>query len=107
MVWTCESDEQQRWNPSIVKKAMFSYYPLEKRPRNAGKRKNWEDKILDDVTKYGIRNWRRESMNRNQGRISITKKAYTRPPTTTDILNTVQLFKHRANLRRSKIQGGH
>jgi hypothetical protein len=50
---------------STVKKVMFSYYPDSTRPRNSGVHKRWQDRIKDDLDRYNIRNWRRETLDRN------------------------------------------
>ncbi len=91
--------------PSIVKKAMFSYFPHCKRPRNAGVRKRWEDKILDDLDQCHIRNWRRETLDRDKWREKINKNTQAKPPTT-NITETIQQFKQRAQDRRTVAKNG-
>jgi hypothetical protein len=41
-----QSEENE---PSMAKKAMFSYFPQSVKPRNVGNRKRWQDKISEDV----------------------------------------------------------
>ncbi|CAF3704228.1 unnamed protein product [Rotaria sp. Silwood1] len=86
---------------SIVKKCMYSYYPKSKRPRGIGNRKTWSDKIMDDITKCGIRNWRKETMNRDKWRKTINKNAYINPPAS-NIINVIQDYKQRAAERRAE-----
>ncbi len=78
--------------PSIVKKAMFSYFPGCKRPRNAGVRKKWQDKILNDLEQSQIRNWRKETLDRNKWRDTINKNTQVKPLSTmiTEIVEQVK-----------------
>jgi hypothetical protein len=65
--------------PRLVKKTMFSYVPDSRRPRNAGVRKRWEDKIMDDIGKCHISNWRRDTLNKDQWRALINKHVHVKP----------------------------
>ncbi|CAF3323508.1 unnamed protein product [Rotaria sp. Silwood2] len=65
--------------PSIVKKIMFSYFPTEKRPRNMGIRKRWEDKVQNDIEICQIKNWRRDTLDRDFWRQVINKHVIIRP----------------------------
>jgi hypothetical protein len=62
--------------PRLVKKTMFSYFPDSRRPRNAGIHKRWEDKIMDDIGKCNISNWRRGTLNKDQWRALINRQVY-------------------------------
>ena len=85
--------------PSLVKKTMFSYYPDSKRPRHAGVRKRWQDTIIDDLEKYGIHNWRRETPDRDTWRAKINQHTRTRSPAS-NILDIIRQAKQRAQQRR-------
>jgi hypothetical protein len=74
-------------------------------PRNAGVRKRWEDKILDDLDQCHIRNWRRETLDRDKWREKINKNAQAKPPTT-NITEIIQQFKQRAQDRRTVAKNG-
>ena len=65
--------------PSFVKKVTFSYFLQEKRPRNIGIRKRWEDKIQNDFETLNITNWRRQTFNRDQWRELINRNTRARP----------------------------
>ena len=54
--------------PSLVKNRTSSYFPWEKRPRNFGIRRRWDDKIQNDIGTLNITNWRRQTLNRDQWR---------------------------------------
>ena len=86
--------------PSIVKKVMFSYYPGSKRPRHAGVRKRWQDTVCDDLTKCRIRNWRKQTMNRDTWRALINEHTQVRPPAT-NLPCIVKHVKQRAQGRRA------
>jgi hypothetical protein len=58
---------------------MFSYFPDSRRPRNVGARKRWEDKIMDDIGKCHISNWRRDTLNKDQWRARINKQVHVKP----------------------------
>ncbi|CAF1544609.1 unnamed protein product, partial [Didymodactylos carnosus] len=57
----------------------FSYFHGEKRPRNIGIRKKWEDKIQDDIKHLDIRDWRAQTMDREQWRDLINRNCHTKP----------------------------
>ncbi|CAF0801605.1 unnamed protein product [Didymodactylos carnosus] len=42
--------------PKLLKKVMFLYFPDARRLQNTGVGKRWEDKIADDIAKFGIKN---------------------------------------------------
>ena len=71
--------ENEDWEASMAKKMMFSYLPDEKRPSNAGIRKRWEAKIMDDLAKFDIRNWRRETHDRDKWREIINRRVQSHP----------------------------
>jgi hypothetical protein len=86
--------------PSLVKKIMFSYFPDSKRPRNAGVRKRWEDKIMDDISKCHIRNWRRDTLNKEQWRALINKHVHVKP-VHWNLKAIIHEYKDRAKKRRA------
>ena len=86
-------------NVSMVKKAMFSYYHGIKRPVQAGVRKRWSDTIMDDLNKCEIRNWRKQTMDRDGWRATINRHTQVRTPAA-DLANIVQQVKQRADDRR-------
>ena len=57
--------ENNQGEASLSKKVMFSYFPNEKRPGNVGIRKRWEVKITNDLEKCNVKNWRRETKDRD------------------------------------------
>ena len=98
------SDAQGK--PSIVKKVMFSYFPNSRRPRNTGVRKRWEDKVLDDLNQCQIRNWRRQTLDRDKWRQAINKKIQYKPASN-DITGIVAQYKRNAEDRRNDARNGH
>ncbi|CAF1236155.1 unnamed protein product [Rotaria magnacalcarata] len=52
--------------PLIVKKVVFSYFTRANKPRNMGTQKRWLDKIAEDLEKFNIRNWQRETLDKNK-----------------------------------------
>ena len=86
--------------PSMIKKAMFSYFPQAVRPRNIGARKRWEDKISDDLEAFNIRNWRRETMDKNTWRGTINRYAHSNTPSS-NLPTIVEQYKRRADQRRA------
>ena len=57
--------ENNQGEASLSKKVMFSYFPNEKRPGNVRIRKRWEVKIANDLEKCNMKNWRRETKDRD------------------------------------------
>ncbi|CAF3297940.1 unnamed protein product, partial [Rotaria sp. Silwood2] len=86
--------------PSIVKKAMFAYFPQSVKPPNFGNRKQWQDKISEDLQKFNIRNWRRETLNRDKWRDKINKYAHSNVPSS-NIPEVVQKYKQKSQQRRT------
>ncbi|CAF1061172.1 unnamed protein product [Rotaria magnacalcarata] len=86
--------------PSMVKKAMFAYFPQTVKPRNFGNRKKWQDKINEDVEKLNIRNWRRETLNRDKWRDTINKYVHSNIPSS-NIAEVVQQYKQKSQQRRA------
>ena len=86
--------------PSLVKKTMFSFYPESKWPLHSGVRKRWQDMITDDLAQADIKNWRRQTTDRNNWGALINKKTQVQPPAA-NIAETVKLFKQRADDRRA------
>jgi adenylate cyclase class IV len=66
--------------PSLIKKIMFSYFHGEKRPRNIGIRKRWEEKVVHDMEVLGIKNWRRLTLEKDRWREAINRKTQAKPP---------------------------
>ena len=86
--------------PSLIKKVMFSWYGESKRPRNAGMYKKWEDRIMEDLEKLNVRNWRRATLNRDTWRATINQHTVVKPPAH-DIHDIIQQIKQRAVQRRT------
>ena len=79
---------------------MFAYFHDEKRPRNIGRRKKWEDNVLKDIEELHIGNWRRLTLDRKRWREIINKNVYTKP-TCKNIKNIIYQYKQRAVQRRT------
>ena len=58
--------ENEKGETPLTKKMMFSFVPNDKRPSNSGIRERWESKIMDDMDRLGIRNWRRHTHDREK-----------------------------------------
>jgi hypothetical protein len=86
--------------PRLLKKIMFSYFPDSKRPRNAGARKRWEDKVMDDLGKCHISNWRRDTLNKDLWRALINKHVHVKP-VHWNIKSIIHDYKGRAEKRRA------
>ncbi|CAF3348204.1 unnamed protein product [Rotaria socialis] len=86
---------------TLVKKTIFSYLPNEKRPGNVGVRKRWEHKIIEDLEKSNVKNWRRETIDRDSWRAKINTIIETKP-VNSRIKPIVQKYKSRADERRSR-----
>ena len=92
--------ENNQGEASLSKKLMFSYFPNEKRPGNVGVRKRWEVKITNDLEKCNVKNWRRETKDRDLWRETINAKV--KPiPANPKIKQIVQDYKKRTEERRS------
>ena len=85
--------------PSLTKKSMFSYFHDEKRPKNMGRSKRWEDKVLKDIEEMHIGNWRKLTLDRSQWREIINKDVHVKP-VHKNIKNIVYEYKQRASKRR-------
>ena len=92
--------ENNQSEASLSKKVMFSYFPNEKRPGNVRIRKRWEVKITNDLEKCNVRNWRRETKDRDLWRETINAKVKT-IPANPKIKQIVQDYKKRTEERRS------
>jgi hypothetical protein len=86
---------------SLVKKMMFSYFANNKRPGNVGIRKRWEAQIMDDLVKFDIRNWRRDTRDRVKWREFINRHVACRP-VQRNINETIYQYKVSADRRRSE-----
>ena len=91
--------ENNQGEASLSKKVMFSYFPNEKRFGNVRIRKTWKVKITNDLEKCNVKNWRRETKDRDLWRETINAKVKTTPanPKTKQI---VQDYKTRTEERR-------
>ncbi|CAF1427901.1 unnamed protein product [Didymodactylos carnosus] len=86
--------------PSLLKKVIFSYFPNAKRPPNAGTRKRWEKKIMEDLEKFGIKNWRRDTLNRDLWRDLINAQVQSKP-VHPQLKQLVKNYKDKADERRA------
>jgi uncharacterized C2H2 Zn-finger protein len=84
-----------------MKKVMFSYYPSSKRPGNVGIRKRWKNKILQDIENFGIKSWRRNTMDRDSWRQLINQQVQV-TPVHANIESIVRKYKEHADERRSQ-----
>ena len=92
--------ETEQNGASLVKKIMFSCFPDIKRPGNVGIRKRWEDKIMEDLSVFNIKNWRRDTKNRDTWREMINKDVKT-TAVTHSVKETLRKYKEEAAKRRS------
>ena len=79
---------------------MFSYFPNEKRPGNVVVRRRWEVKITNDLEECNVKNWRRETKDRDLWQKTINAKVKT-TPANPKIKQIVQDYKKRTEERRS------
>jgi hypothetical protein len=86
-------------SPSLIKKAMFSYFHDEKRPSNLGRYKEWEDKVLKDINELHLQNWRRLTFDRKKWREIINKNVYVKPASA-NIKDIVFQYKKQSIQRR-------
>ena len=84
----------------MVRKAMFTHFPQSIKPRNFGRRKQWQDKISEHVEKFNIRNWRCETLNPDKWRDTINKYIHPNIPSS-NILTVVQQYKQKSKQRRT------
>ncbi|CAF3430307.1 unnamed protein product, partial [Rotaria sp. Silwood2] len=70
------------------------------RPQYGGVRKRWEDKIMDDFDKFHIRNWRRDTLNKDQWCALINKGVHVKP-IHWNIKAIIHEYKNRAQKRRA------
>ncbi len=80
---------------------MFSYFPGSKRPGSVGIRKRWENKIMEDVEKFGIKNWRKDTKSRDKWRQLINQNVRINP-VHMNIKNILMDYKEHAHKRRSE-----
>ena len=74
---------------------MFAYFHREKRPKNMGRTKRREYKVLKDIEESHIRNWRKLTLNRDAWRKVINRNVYAKP-IHNNIKNIVYEYKLRA-----------
>ena len=86
---------------SLTKKMMFSHLPDDKRPSNIGIRKRWEAKIMEDLVKFDIRNWRRETRDRDKWRALINRRVQSHP-VQENIKEVIHALKISADKRRTE-----
>jgi hypothetical protein len=98
-----ENDNNQ---VSLIKKVMFSYVSIDKRPGNVGIRKRWETKILEDVEKFDIKNWRRETKDRGKWRQLINQHVQV-TPVHSNIKNILWKYKEHAEKRSQELMASH
>ncbi|CAF2101238.1 unnamed protein product [Rotaria magnacalcarata] len=84
---------------SMAKKVVFSYFPRANKPRNMGTQKRWQDKITEDLEKFNIRNWRRETLDKDKWRETINRFSHSNNPSS-NISEAVQQYKQKADKRR-------
>jgi hypothetical protein len=100
--WLGHVNRMENMNePHMVKKVMFSYFPSEKRAANSSIRKRWEAKLTDDIDKLGIKNWRRDTKERDRWRDLINKRVQV-TPVPSNIKSIIQEYKNRADERRDE-----
>ena len=92
--------ENNQGEAPLSKKVMFSYFPNEKGPGNVRIRKKWEVKITNDLEKCNVKNWRRETKDRDLWRETINEKVKT-TPANPKIKQILQDCKKRTKERRS------
>ena len=92
--------ETEQSGTSLVKKIMFSYFPDIKRPGNVGIRKRWEDKIMEDLSVFNKKDWRRDTKNRDTWREMINKDVKT-TAVPHNAKETLRKYKEEAAKRRS------
>ncbi|CAM4965829.1 unnamed protein product [Rotaria socialis] len=100
--WFGHANRMENENgPHLVKKIMFSYFPGEKRPTNTGIRKRWENKIMDDIEKFDIKNWRKDTKDKDRWR-EIINRHVTMNPVPSNIKSIIQEFKDLSKKRRAE-----
>ena len=93
--------DNDKGEPSLVKKIMFSYFPNDKRPSNVGIRKRWEAKLMEDLVIFDIRNWRRDTLDRDKWRELINKHVWSRP-TDRNMKEIIHRYKANSERRRTE-----
>ncbi|CAF1675979.1 unnamed protein product [Rotaria magnacalcarata] len=100
--WFGHANRMENENgPHLVKKIMFSYFPGEKRPTNTGIRKRWENTIMDDIEKFDIKNWRKDTKDKDRWR-EIINRHVTMNPVPSNIKSIIQEFKDLSKKRRAE-----
>lgn len=92
------SKEVTQWDPE--KKSPSLVLTCEscgryKPPRGMGVRKKWEDKVISDLNRFQIRNWRRETLNWDTWWSRIIEHVQIRPPFN-HVTVVMQQLKHSA-----------
>ncbi|CAF0760660.1 unnamed protein product [Didymodactylos carnosus] len=65
-----------------------------------GTRERWQDKITEDLEKLNIRNWRRETLDKDKWRATINRLVHSNDPSS-NISEVVQQYKQKADKRRA------
>ncbi|CAF4595927.1 unnamed protein product, partial [Rotaria socialis] len=100
--WFGHANRMENENgPHLVKKIMFSYFPGEKRPTNTGIRKRWENKIMDDIEKFDIKNCRKDTKDKDRWREIINRDVIMNP-VPSNIKSIIQEFKDLSKKRRAE-----
>ena len=86
---------------SRTKRMMFSYLPDDKRPSNIVIRKRWEAKIMEDLAKCDIRNWRSETRDRDKWRALINRRVQSHS-VQENIKEVIHALKISADKRRTE-----
>lgn len=85
--------------PMLTKKTIFASFKDVKRPPH-GIKLRWRDKIMKDITASNIKNWRRETHDKDKWRKAINRDV-TYSTVHTDVTRTVREHKERAANRRA------
>jgi hypothetical protein len=86
--------------PMLAKKALFASFRDIKRPPY-GIKLRWRDKIMKDINTSNIKNWRRETLDKDQWRKTINR-GVTYDIVYTDAARIVREHKERATNRRAQ-----
>jgi hypothetical protein len=93
--------ENEDGETPLAKKMMFSFISDDKRPSNVGIRKRWESRIMDDMDRLDIRNWRRDTRDREKWR-SLINRHVTNGPVQKNIKEIIHGYKIGADNRRTE-----
>jgi hypothetical protein len=91
--------------PMLTKKILFASFKDVKRPPH-GVKLRWKDKIMRDINASNIKNWRRETQDRDKWRKAINH-GVTYNIVQTDATRIVREYKERAANRRAREELSH